>query len=90
MSKVVSVRIEKSNIKKTKNQLAHDIRFKAPSYLRRDDTNKLYFYKNDNLTLFKFTKNDSKLSVANNYLANQLEDMQTKIQDDYKAHHKKT
>jgi len=89
MSKVVSVRIEKSNIKKTKNQLAHDIRFKAPSYLRRDDANRLCFYKNDSLTLFEFTKNTSILSVANNYLANQLEDIQTKIQDDYKTHHKK-
>jgi hypothetical protein len=62
MSKVVSVRIEKSNIKKTKNQLAHDIRFKAPSYLRRDDTNKLYFYKNDNLTLFRATCKLSKIT----------------------------
>ena len=93
MNNVVSVRIDKINYSQTLGQLSHDIRKEIPDYLRRDEINKIYIFKDEDrerATPLKFSKNDTSI-VDDKYteINNNLDKVKKDIQDDYKKHHGK-
>ncbi len=91
MNNVVAVRIDRFSLKKIKSQLLHYLRVKVPSYLRRDDTNKFYFYQSNNQPpkFLDFTKDDTQiLKSANKTVVAKIDKIKDEIEDDYRKTYK--
>ena len=89
MNNVVSVRIDKINYTQTLGQLSHDIRKEVPDYLRRDESNKIYFFEDDDSIpkTIKFSKDDTDISATtNDKIINKIDNIQKDIQEDFKKH----